>query len=123
MNNDAISSEVLNSAQCADLIATYEEVFNTPAEQKITYYFADYSMHDIKYGIDPQRIQTRYLQALDIMGLTNDEYMSLSHTRYVYRGDLRNDMISKASAQIAKDMSIPQHSTQVPKASTPITMP
>lgn len=57
-----------------DLIATYEDVFNVPTEEKITEYAGDYSLHYIKRGISDEDIKISFEKALNALNITEEEF-------------------------------------------------
>lgn len=58
----------------AVLVATYEELFHIPDEQRTTDYFGDYGTHHFRYGITGEQIRPVYNKALAAMEMTEEEF-------------------------------------------------
>lgn len=76
----------------ADLIATYEEVYNIPHEEQITEYFGDYSMHVFKYGVTNEQIEPIFEKALQAFGMDEESFIEARKTQFIYRQEMIDRM-------------------------------
>lgn len=73
----------------AELIATYEEVYKIPEENKVTSWWGDLGFHEFKYDVKPEKISERFEKSLKAVGMTKDEF---NNFRYIYRQTLIEKM-------------------------------
>lgn len=65
--------------QASDLVATYEEVFLVPQDERVTKWFGDYALDVFKTkweGVNPIQIQAMYNKALDSIDMTSEEFLA-----------------------------------------------
>jgi len=73
----------------AELIATYEEVYEIPNEDHVTSWWGDLAIYEFKYDVEIEKIQDRFEKALKAVNMTREEF---NNFRYVYRQNLINQM-------------------------------
>ena len=86
-----------------NLIATHEELLNTPSDKRITYYFGDYGMHFLKYGITEKEFRPAYEAALKDLGQTYQEFEANAEkykSRWHVIEDLQTSMIENKTPNI-----------------------
>lgn len=88
-----------------NLIATHEELLNTPSDKRITYYFGDYGMHFLKDRITDKEFRPAYEAALKDLGQTPQEFEA-NTKKYALRWhvieDLQTKMIENKTPNIDK---------------------
>jgi len=73
----------------AELIATYEEVYKIPEENKVTSWWGDMHLYEFKYEAEPEKIAEAFEKSLKAVGMTKAEF---NDYRYTYRQSLINKM-------------------------------
>ena len=74
-----------------DLIATYEDVYDVPENERITEYFGDYGGFVTKMGIDDTHIRPILDKVLEAIGLTAEEFHSRER-EFMYRRNIEAEM-------------------------------
>lgn len=77
------------SVRKIDLVATYEDFFNIPENERMTMYFGDYGIHVRKgdyQGFNCDIFNQRFNDALKCIGLNEQEY--LNNQDFIYRGNI-----------------------------------
>ena len=77
-----------------NLIATHEELLNTPSDECITYYFGDYGMHFLKDRITEKEFRPAYEAALKDLGQTPQEFEANAE-KYALRWHVIEDLQTK----------------------------
>lgn len=109
---------MLKIHQKVDLVATYEEaILKLPATECMTEYFGDYGGFFMKRsyeGFDEGIFNQRFQEALNALGLTEDEFENeyVTGRRFCYRGNIKqafetvlsdksvDDLISAAKSRV-----------------------
>lgn len=81
-----------------DLVATYEDLFNIPHDQKVTHYFGDYGGHYFNYGISQEQKNVAYEKALAAIETDSADYQRGA----VYR---ENTIIRMRACILAKELT------------------
>lgn len=74
-----------------DLVVSFEEVMNIPANKRTTAYFGDLGVHYIKSEEAMDRARVLVKKGLELMGLTKREFEE--NNDYIYRSKIENVMI------------------------------
>ena len=61
---DSSDTDPLSSYKTAELVATYEELFQVPDEERLTYYFGDLGGHFFNHGVTAEQKKAAYEKAL-----------------------------------------------------------
>ena len=80
---------IVFSCNEAELIATYEEVYQIPEESKITRWWGDGHMYEFKEKVNEDEIREVLEKSLKAVGMTKEEFNGY---RYTYRQNLINKM-------------------------------
>lgn len=72
-----------------ELIATYEELYKIPEEEKITDWWGDMHMHEFKHMAQPEKAREMLEKSLKAVNMTRKE---LADFHYVYRSRLIEKM-------------------------------
>ena len=80
-----------NKVLYVNLIATYEDIMCVPSDERVTEYFGDYGGYFFKYGITDDRVRHALNKALDIIGLSEDEYIE-RQSEFIYRANVEAKM-------------------------------
>lgn len=70
-----------------NLIATYEELFDIPQEQRITHYFGDYGCYFLNSSVSEKNVKAIYDKALSIIEMKDSAYQKKDNL-YIYRGEV-----------------------------------
>ena len=73
----------------AELIATYEEVYEIPQENRITNWWGDLALYEFKHGVEPEKKSEMLEKSLKAINMTKEEF---NDYRYTYRQTLINKM-------------------------------
>lgn len=77
MEENNIKKVDIRELDRAEFVDMYETLSNIPFNQKITVYFNDYGLNNFKYGVDKDKINEVYQNALDFFKITEDELNNL----------------------------------------------
>ena len=72
-----------------ELIATYEELYKVPENEKITHWWGDMHMHEFKHSVQPEKAKEMLEKSLKAVNMTKEE---LADFHYVYRSRLIEKM-------------------------------
>lgn len=95
MSNEHRQIKSMNSDD-DKLVAAYERAF-VPEDEHITSWFGDYSLWEIKYNTSEQDYFERYDKALEILGMTPEEY---------HRSDLVRGYTQEITEKLVKADSV-----------------
>lgn len=73
----------------AELVATYEELYKIPQEDRITNWWGDLAMYEFKHGVEPEKKSEMFEKSLKAINMTKEEFNGY---RYTYRQNLINKM-------------------------------
>ncbi len=74
-----------------NLIATYEEIFQVPQEERLTVYFPNYGCHCFRSGVADSQIRPVYEKALAVIEMTDHAYQDEGNA-YYQRGEVISRM-------------------------------
>ena len=74
-----------------NLIATYEEIFQVPQEDRLTVYFPNYGCHCFRSGVADSQIRPVYEKALAVIEMTDHAYQDEGNA-YHQRGEVISRM-------------------------------
>ena len=74
-----------------NLIATYEEIFQVPQEERLTIYFPNYGCHCFRSGVADSQIRPVYEKALAVIEMTDHAYQDEGNA-YYQRGEVISRM-------------------------------
>lgn len=74
-----------------NLIATYEEIFQVPQEERLTIYFPNYGCHCFRSGVADSQIRPVYEKALAVIEMTDHAYQDEGNA-YHQRGEVISRM-------------------------------
>ncbi len=74
-----------------NLIATYEEIFQVPQEERLTVYFPNYGCHCFRSGVADSQIRPVYEKALAVIEMTDHAYQDEGNA-YHQRGEVISRM-------------------------------
>lgn len=91
--------------QVGDLVASYEEIYNIPENERVTLYFGDYGMHFFKdsfHNVTPEMISTAIHKALHVINMTLDEFIQRKD-EFIARGNIVSYIQSKMSPSLEEE--------------------
>lgn len=93
--NSVVERDMLRTV---NLIATYEEIFAIPKEQRITHYFGDYGCYFLSSSVPVEKMKAIYDKALSVIEMKDDDYQKKENS-YIYRteviGRMRDCLLSQ----------------------------
>lgn len=90
---DSSDTDPLSSYKTAELVATYEELFQVPDEERITYYFGDLGGHFFNHGVTAEQKKAAYEKALAVLELDSDTFQQAN--AFIHRGGIIDRMREK----------------------------
>lgn len=78
--------ETKNAVELAELIAAYEEAYDVPSEQRITQWYGDYAIYELKHTATDEKVAEAKNKALAALGITEAEFLNSEF----YKAHLRN---------------------------------
>lgn len=78
--------KALSGYKTPELIATYEDLYRVPEQERVTYYYGDYGGHFFKYGMAEESICAAYEKALAAIRMSSEEFQASKN--FVYRGGI-----------------------------------
>jgi hypothetical protein len=79
----------LQRYQVIDLIATYEELFDVPTQERLTEYWGDLGGYIKKHGVTDEQLRVVYTEALQAINMSSDAYHD---EKFIYRGEVETYM-------------------------------
>jgi len=86
---NAVPDSHLQRYQVVDLIATYEDLFDVPKQERLTEYWGDYGGYVRKHGVTDDQLRPVYAEALQAIQMSIDAYFD---RRFVHRGEVETYM-------------------------------
>ena len=90
---DSSDTDPLSSYKTAELVATYEELFQVPDEERLTYYFGDLGGHFFNHGVTAEQKKAAYEKALAVLELDSDTFQQAN--AFIHRGGIIDRMREK----------------------------